>query len=143
LPFVIGWPGAVTVNATWITPVASKTPVLAFSPVTIIVGVGAHVQWGDQNLPVDSIDVVFDDPTAVEPSCWFINGSYNCSFFPATGGGNIAPFFPDTAALTSGDVLAYVGSRMRARTFPIAGTYPYHSRRYPSAHGKVIVEATP
>jgi hypothetical protein len=143
LPFVIGWPGAVNVHATWITPVAGTTPVLDFSPATIIIGVGGHVQWMHPNPPVDSIDVVFDDPTAVEPSCWFLQGSYDCSFFPPTGGGNIAPFFPDPGALASGDYPAYVGSLVQARTFPVAGTYPYHSRRYPSAHGKVIVEATP
>jgi hypothetical protein len=145
LPFVIGWSSSSTVQPVWTTPVDSKTPVLAFRPAAIIVSVGAHIAWnapgavGDRNPPGDSVDVVFDDSTAVQSSCGFLFGSVDCTSFPSTGGGNIAPFFPDTAALGAGKISVYLGSVLRARAFPVEGMYTYHSRRYPSATGKIIV----
>jgi hypothetical protein len=144
LPFVIGWPSFITVNATWVTPVDSKTPTLTFSPANLIVSVGAHISWqdgglGDPNPQGDSIDVIFDNPAAVQPSCGVIAGTLFCDFVPAESGGNIAPFFPDTARLNAGDFFGYFPSAMQSRSFPTQGTYTYHSQRYPSATGKIIV----
>jgi plastocyanin len=146
LPFIITWPSLLMVQSIWTTPVDSKTPVLAYSPAIAIVSVGAHVAWltagkgNDPNPPGDSVDVVFDDPSTVQSSCGVFGVTLYCELFPDDGdGGNIAPFFPDTAALRAGDVLGYYGSLSRARTFPVEGTYTYHSRRYPSATGKIIV----
>jgi hypothetical protein len=145
LPFVIEWPTIATVIATWTTPIDSKTLVPVFSPRNIVVNTGAHITWANGGLgdlhPVgDSIDVVFDDPTAVQPSCGSTFGSYDCVLFPAASGGNIAPFFPDVIALQNQD-FAYFSTIMQSRTFPVAGTYTYHSKRYPSATGKVTVKS--
>lgn len=146
LPFVIGWPLTPDVQSSWITPVASLTPVLAFDPPRLIAGVGATVAWGNQN-PGDSTDVVFDDSVAVQPGCGAVIGNRGlqnyCPVFPPTGSGNIPPFALDTALLTAGDVYGYYGSEVRARSFPVAGTYFYHSRRYPTATGEIIVRTDP
>lgn len=148
LPFVIGWPMGAVISSLWITPVAGLTPVLSFSPPKIEVGIGADVRWPNQfggPTPGDSVDVVFDDSTAVQPGCGVFFGEVqNCnSLTPPTGGGNIPPFAPDTAARSAGDFVTYFHSIIRGRTFPIAGTYTYHSRRYPSATGKIVVRTDP
>jgi hypothetical protein len=146
LPFVVGWPSLFTVHSAWTTPVDGKAPVLAFSPVTSIISVGGNVVWlhgifADLHPAGDSMDVVFDDSTAPQPSCGVLGTALNCSFAPPNGAGNIAPFFPDTAAAKAGNIFGYVPSVQRARSFPVAGTYTYHSRRYPSATGKIIVKS--
>ena len=148
LPFVIGWPMGGRISSLWITPVTGLTPVLSFSPPRLEVGVGADVSWlsiPTGPTPGDSIDVVFDDPASVQPGCGVFFGEVtNCNpRTPPTGGGNIPPFALDTAALTAGDFGAYVLSISRGRTFPAVGTYTYHSRRYPTATGEIIVRADP
>lgn len=154
LQFVIGYQIVPTIQIVSATPVASLTPVLSFRPSVAIVGVGADVAWSflTQNGPAtsgDSIDVVFDTPGAAQPGCGTFFGVIYCNVFPSTGGGNIPSFAPDTAAytayLSTGDILKYfqyLPTAVRARTFPAAGTYTYHSRRY-GTKGTIIVAAGP
>lgn len=153
LPFVVGWPARSVVSATWITPVEGTNLVLSFTPTRMIVTTGATVAWRDGNLfstkiVGDSVDVVFDDSTAVHAGCGVIPGSsltqaQLCALFPLSGPGNIPPFQPDTAALKAGNYTVYQASAIKGRTFPIPGTYTFHSRRYPSATGKIIVRSDP
>jgi hypothetical protein len=108
------------------------------------------------------MDVVFDDPTHVDSVVYFVFG-----FVPAgvsTGSGNIEPWVADTIgtgrinsailqAFTDEDVRegyeAYwgpidyaenYGGRIRVRAFPFEGTYHYHSTKYPTSRGTIIVK---
>jgi hypothetical protein len=146
LPFVVTWPSLAFVDATWPTPFDSKTPVLAFSPAQIIISVGGSVVWkhgffADPHPVGDSMDVVFDDSTAPQPSCGVVGNFIDCTLAPPNGAGNIAPFFPDFDAAMAGDIFGYIRSYEAARSFPVAGTYSYHSRRYPNATGRIIVSS--
>ena len=135
--------------------VSAKRAVLSFSPKTVVVGVGATVTWGNSqesdnggNPPIwmtppglDSIDVVFDDSTTVQPGCGF----RNCIAFPPDGGGNIPAFGDDTAKFnaaynlqTQEAWMAVNLAHTQARSFPVAGTYTYHSRVFGTG-GVIIV----
>ena len=99
------------------TPVNSTTPVLAFDPGTLTVGVGASVFFFNNSVD-QAIDVVFDDPTNVGESPLFPSGT-----------GNIAPFTADPV----------FGPMAAARAFFVPGTYTYHSALY-DTQGKIIVQ---
>lgn len=127
LPFVIGNPTIFEfVNVNVSASPTSAMRVLSFSPSTVTVGVGGNVTWAN-NYVGDSVDVVFDDSLAVD--------SANSTYYPwpNSGSGNIAPF----AATTPGQ------TTLAVRSFPTAGTFHYHSRRYPEATGTVIVSSEP
>jgi hypothetical protein len=153
LPFVVGWPSVGYVNITWVTPLKSLTPVATFIPSTIIVTAGATVGWQNGTyyaLPPDSVDVTFDDSTAVQPGCGVFSTAAVCDLVPPGNGGNIPLMFPDTAAVTDygntgnfQDVIAVYSSSDQGRTFPRVGTYKYHSRRYPTATGEILVRTDP
>jgi hypothetical protein len=117
LAFVIGYPttGSI-IHIESMTPAVSLTPVLFFSPATQVIGVGGQMRFAN-SLP-DTIDVVFDDSTAVLGAF----GSPN---------GNIAALTNVTV-----DGAGVPGSTFRV--FPIPGTYTYHSRRYGTG-GTIIV----
>ena len=152
LPFVVGYPITPQINVIVSTPVNSLTPALAFTPTALVVAVGGTVTWSNQN-NLDSVDVVFDDSTAALAGCVFAD----CVDLPPTGAGNIALFALDTAAITvanqqfnqTGDAQAYQAllaaefAGYKARSFLSAGTYRYHSRRYPTASGAIYVKPDP
>lgn len=163
LPFDIGWPVLEEIGNVWTTPPGRTSPVLSFSPTQVTVGPGATITWSAggilggigaylqlfSGLPLtpfgDSVDVVFDDPDAVKSGCalgWYIVSAF-CALYPHADSGNIRAFYPDTAALTRQDIAAWFPSVVQSRTFPKPGTYTYHSSKYPSARGTVIVLATP
>ena len=129
LPFTVGWLNQVIVQIQPHYPAGSSTPIGIFNPTDDTVAVGGAVLWENQ-LPGQLVDVVFDDSSAVQSvdSATFLGGfaSVIKVVFPAQGGGNIRAFAPlDTGALRGEDTLG-----IRARRFPTAGTYRYHSALY-------------
>jgi hypothetical protein len=66
----------------------------------------------------------------------------NCAAFPPAAGGNIAPFMPHPIAEQHTNPLAYYTSILRSRSFPVAGTYTYHSKRYGTT-GTILVVTDP
>jgi hypothetical protein len=114
LSFTVGQPLFGTVLSTAHTPTGQRNPVLFFDPGTTIIGVGGDVIWLNTNSTVQ--DVVFDDPSAAVATTRF-------SFIPYhTGTGNIPAFkeiFDSTGQLVDANFIA--------RSFPVAGRYPFHS----------------
>jgi hypothetical protein len=130
LPYTYTLSNKVLVSVLEKTPYESLTPILYFYPTVITVGVGAVVTWDNQNenMPVD---IVFDDTTNVDSA-----RVSNSPLFPFTGRGNISDFYLDTSGgYTFAD--NFQNSR-RARAFPVAGVYPYHSARYGTAASIVV-----
>ncbi len=116
-------------------------PINAFSPDSFTISAGGIVKWRIDNTlsPPDSIDVVFDHPpgpvqgvdtTAVSQNAFLIEP------YPfEAAGGNIAPFVPtDTVPYRTPPPLEGV----RARQFPVPGTYHYHSALYGTT-GVIVV----
>jgi plastocyanin len=132
LRYVISWPRYNTVRIKRITPVNSLTPVLVFDPMATIIAAGGTVTWN--NLYAQSTDVVFDDPAAVDSGCLFL--LCGAGTFRASGVGNIPPFYTDP---TFADTSVFAGGFV-SRSFPVAGTYHYHSRLFPSSSGVIYVK---
>ncbi|HXC24487.1 MAG TPA: hypothetical protein VNU46_01130 [Gemmatimonadaceae bacterium] len=151
--FVIGY--ALNQTITILPATVNGKSVLSFQP-ALIVGVGATITWSNSqasygtnadgspsaSIPhgLDSIDVVFDDSLAELPAGQSFFGGFVT--VPPMGGGNIPPFGFDSASWAlavngEGSVPLY-SSIYQARSFPIAGTYPYHSRLYGTT-GEIIV----
>lgn len=98
---------------------AGSSFVMFLAPKNIVLGVGATVtfvcappRFGPRFRCTSPIDVVFDDSAAVDTATDDIFGA------PPTGTGNIPAFGADSVN-PHNDV--------RARRFPVAGTYHYHS----------------
>lgn len=130
LPVTVGWLHNALVGVHAQTPAGSRTPIGVFVPSEDTVAVGGTVLWKNELPGHALVDVVFDAPTAVQPadSATFLDG-FASTFglvFPTQGGGNIPAFAPlDTGSLQGQDTLG-----VRARRFPTAGTYHYHSGLY-------------
>jgi len=90
-------------------PPGSQTSVFNILPAATTIGVGGVIWW--VNGTTDSLDIVFDDPTAASADLSFLD----------TGGGDIAAWVGDPANLSFND--------FRARQFLRAGTFPFHSVR--------------
>jgi hypothetical protein len=89
------------------------------------IAVGGYVMWANESIDsTDSMDVVFDDPTAASPDMRFLN----------TGGGNI-PAFGAGSFLAGDDITTYLFSRQFLR----AGNFPWHSVRT-GVSGTVVVQ---
>lgn len=114
------------------TPYGSLTPVLYFSPPSVTIAAGGVVTWQNTD-NTDSIDVVFDDPTSAD-SAAALN---HPDFYPYTGRGNFTGLYNDTASSNNGDFDTYIFHILRARSFPVPGTYHYHSTIYGST-GTII-----
>ena len=98
------------------------------------VGTGAMIAWINA-LSGQPADVVFDDPTNVQSAdSVAFRHNFNNWVIPTQGGGNIAPWTTqiDTIGYYNGHVPQTV-ALARARTFPVPGTYPYHSTLYGTA----------
>lgn len=90
------------------------------NPGPAVIGAGGVIWWA--NTTNDSLDIVFDDPTAAASEGGFLDsGGGNISLFPGSGG----PLD--------------LSSSVRARRFPHVGTYRFHSPRLGIA-GTIIVE---
>lgn len=87
----------------------SKT---AVSPDTLFIGIGGNAVWQVGSIYPDSADIKFDVPTEVSESP-----------FAPSGGGDI-PAVPQIFVV---------------RMFPHAGTYHYHSTRFPVLKGVIVV----
>jgi hypothetical protein len=127
LPFIIGWP--VVANFQAVPQTVGGRPVLGFSPGRLTMGPGATVFF--DNATTTKIDVTFDNPAPVDSSpTWcaiggFISAPWLC------GTGNIAPFASDSTINASG---------IRVRTFPVPGTYPFHSTLFGTTGEIVVVD---
>ena len=135
LTFVVGPPHFLTIQMLPKTPITSLTPIGTFNPEHYIVGIGAIVTWENDSVNTP-IDVVFDDSGAVQEAETLGSGQlslFSCSLGIAdcspTGAGNIPAFHADPAT----------GPAFRSRSFPVAGTYTYHSRLY-GTRGSIIVQ---
>lgn len=113
---------------------SSGQTVWGFVPNTITAGTGAEVLF--INLAGPPIDVTFDDPTNVAdpasgveliPLCATLTPTYP----DACGSGNI-PAFARAAGDSTGN------SAVRLRSFPVPGTYTWHSTMFGTT-GKIVV----
>jgi hypothetical protein len=129
LPFVIGYP--VFLQMLVVPQVNSENQAIgAYNPNRVTVGAGALIFF--QNAGAPATDITFDDPTNVAED------TRDCpSFVELCGFGNIEPF-----ALEPGDDTGL--SAVRARAFPVPGTYNFHSTLFGTT-GTIIVadEHTP
>lgn len=125
LPYTIGHP---IVLAMQILPQqqAGGRIVGAFSPSYVELGPGARVLFGNSDAP--ATDITFDDPTNVAQDDVY------CSYFAnLCGSGNIAAWTRDPT-----DDSGITG--LRARLFPVPGTYPFHSTIFGTSGTIVIVD---
>lgn len=129
LQFTAGWWQNVVVQVLPQVPNGNRTQLGFFSPAEDTIAVGGTVAWVNL-LSGQAADVVFDDSTAVQAvdSAMYLGGfaSVMDLVIPNQAGGNIPAFAPlDTGGLRGQDTLG-----VRARSFPVAGTYRYHSALY-------------
>lgn len=124
LPVTVGYPvAALIIN---VTPrhLASGQTVNGFDPADLTVGTGAIIFFF--NSTPDSTDITFDDPSNVAQD------DRDCAFLPVLcGAGSIAAFAKDP-----NDDVGF--SAVRARSFPVAGTYTYHSTIFGTT-GRIVV----
>jgi hypothetical protein len=129
LHVAVSWPRYTMNQISEVTPANSLTSVLVFEP-SKTVSVGGTVVW--YNPYANPIDIVFDDSTTIGEGCLYLL----CGILPSTGTGNVPPFYTDA---TYSDPSPFA-SGFAGRSFPVAGTYHYHSRLYPSSTGVIYVK---
>lgn len=123
LPYVIGYPVLMPVTVT--TQVnASGELVAGFDPNVITIGTGGTILIVNPPTSGVMIDMTFDDPTNVAGASQYCTPfvNYGC------GSGNIAAFGGDSIATNN----------IRARSFPVPGTYPFRSTIFGTT-GKIVV----
>jgi plastocyanin len=112
-------------------PISPTETAVTFGPSEVTVSAGAMVLW--LNTSGEPVDVTFDDPTNVAP------GTIGCGEGDPGEAGNIAafgePLDPDPTVPLS-------GANCRTRSFPVPGTYAYHSTATGAA-GRIIVAGGP
>lgn len=123
LPYTIGHPITLALEI-----VSQTTPngqvVNGFSPNDVELGPGATILFG--NATTILTDVTFDDPTNVAQAGFY------CSLFESLcGSGNI-----DAWARDPNDDSGISG--LRARSFPVPGTYTFHSTIFGTT-GKIVI----
>jgi hypothetical protein len=128
-----GYPLEMNIVATERTPWNSMEPIMIFLPSVVTIGVGGKVQWSN-TVRGDTVDVVFDDPSAAMPACGIL--PWGCRLIPADRGGNIPDFYVEIPRVSAGL------NQFHARSFPRAGTYHFHSERYGTT-GTVVVKENP
>jgi len=125
LPYTIGHPIYIAMETVPLQ-LASGQIVGAFSPAYVELGPGAAVLFGNSDAP--ATDVTFDDPTNVAQN------DQLCGFFAnLCGTGNIAAWARDP---NDGSGI----SGLRARRFPVPGTYAFHSTIFGTSGTIVIVD---
>lgn len=117
LPFTITMPSLMLMG---IAPPSETAQNFVVFPNPVTVAAGASVLFFDESR--SQIDITFEDPTNVAEDQQFC----------FCGGGNIELF--------GGDTLDF-NNDIRARSFPVAGTYVFHASH--DATGTIIVEAPP
>jgi hypothetical protein len=134
LRMTIGYPVAASVYVQYMaSPTVVGEYIRYFSPSTITIGVGGTIFFRALSSfagPDLDTDVVFDDPSAAQPS--LLTGL-------STGSGNIGPI-PSrylNGVLNPACVPSTVCNG-ESRSFPVAGTYHYHSALYGTS-GTIIV----
>ena len=125
VPYTIGHP--ITIALEIVSQVnASGETVNVFSPNTVELGPGAIVLFG--NVTTLPTDVTFDDPTNVAED------QRDCPFLETLcGTGNIDAWVKDPS-----DESGITG--LRARSFPVPGTYTFHSTIFGSTGTIVIAD---
>jgi hypothetical protein len=118
------------------TPFGSPTMQSYFAPETLAIGVGGYVIWS--NTSGQPVDLVFDTPSAakaVSSSTAFYGAVIGILFgdVAITDSGNVSAFSPADPTGASGE------TGNRARYFPTAGSYPYHSALYGTT-GVIVVQ---
>jgi hypothetical protein len=112
--------------------------VRVFNPSTITIGVGGTILFS-QAIRLDGpdigTDVVFDDPSAAQPSTLPVS-------WLDTGTGNIGPLPSLTlnGAFNPDCFVSFSYCAGATRSFPVAGTYHYHSALYGTS-GTIVVAA--
>jgi hypothetical protein len=125
LPFVIGHPIVLPMEIQSQTN-ANGQVVNVFVPNNVVLGPGASILFGNATLL--PTDVTFDDPTNVAQADQY------CVFLPSLcGTGNI-----DAWARDPTDDSGITG--LRARRFPVPGTYTFHSTIFGSTGTIVIAD---
>lgn len=131
-----------------------------FRPAVVTITAGDDIVWMKYNFDplskafVDSVDIVFDDPEAVQPGNKGVWGNV-AIVDPVGEGGNIAPWTSgadevsrDSTVLNDiengtswipFDAISGWLFGLRVRSFPVTGEYRYRSTRYPEAYGIVRV----
>jgi hypothetical protein len=118
LPYLIGYPVFIQMQVLPHLNENNQT-IGVFSPNRMTVGAGAIVFFQSADAP--PTDITFDDPTNVAED------TLHCPFaVQFCGSGNIEPF-----ALEAGDETGL--SAVRARRFPVVGTYNFHSTLFGSS----------
>jgi hypothetical protein len=92
------------------------------------IAVGGYVWWG--NATPDSLDIIFDDPTAATADF--------AAFNMNSGGGNIAPFLGSVGCKTV-NCIDFLSENVRSRQFLRVGTFTWHSVRT-GVSGTIVVQ---
>jgi hypothetical protein len=133
LRYTISWPRYGSNQVQEVVTVDSATVQPVWSMPAISIAVGGTVAWINQFSRI--VDITFDDPAGVEAGCFAI---FICTDgAPSTGPGNVPGFYTDLAG-TDTSVLSH---GIVARSFPVAGTYRYHSTRFSSLSGVIYVRS--
>jgi hypothetical protein len=125
LPYVVGYPVLMPVTVT--TQVNASGQVEAsFDPNVITIGTGGTVLIVNPPANTVAIDMTFDDPTNVAGASQYCTPfmNYGCD------SGNIAAFGGDSTGANS----------IRARSFPVPGTYPFRSTIFGTTGTIVVVD---
>jgi hypothetical protein len=117
------------------------------APKVLILGVGATINFcapgtsgGPSSYQGYPVDVTFDDSAAVDTAtAVYPSSSLGNQSLPPNGSGNIAPFACDTDP-TGACVYPIDTNMVRARRFPVAGIYHYHSSLYPSDTFTIMIK---
>ena len=136
LPYMIGLPLEVTFTID-AQQDAQGHIVNGFVPSQLSVGTGGTVIWQNQNhVPTD---VTFDDPTDV------VRADLYCTYFGAK-----YPFFCDDGNIAAfgvppdpNDPMGNIFNNGRARSFPVPGTYRFHSTLFGTTGTIVVVDERP
>jgi hypothetical protein len=131
LPFTIGYP----VTGLFINITAQRTAsgqtVGGFSPARLVIGPGGTVLILNSSGMVT--DMTFADPTNVMQADLYCGPPWTFIWPYACGSGNVEAF-----AREPGD--QFGGTAVRARSFPVPGTYTYHSTIFGTTGTIVVVD---
>jgi hypothetical protein len=123
-------------------PVVLGSPDVVLSATVAKIGIGGIIQW--DNRSNRTVDLIFDDslvPQSVSAS-ERVRGSgilgFNCMItarcrLPSPAGNVMLP------PATNKNFNNGIGRDFR--TFPVAGTYPYHSTTFPAVKGTIVVSS--
>ena len=137
IPFTVGWLHQALVGVQPQHRAGSQTLSGVFILSEDTIAVNGIVVWQTALPGQMPIDVVFDDSMAVQgvDSATFQTGvgaylGSTGSVIPMQGGGNIPTFAGLDTLSVNQNGFAFTSPATRARSFPVAGTYRYHSVLY-------------